>query len=462
MAITKLVAGPQGDAGNSKGSQIAQSVNELIDESVLVRGDVTTLQTDSTSLRTDVDGLIDSVSDLSVNVKVNSQLKKLNKSLNNPLHQFLGITLIGDSITWGMTVTGGLPVDPRNGTLTDTRNNGTSPSWSNLLHKYLGNSYYSDDSAVEAAWPTSQGGVVEFSYSKEVDLFPAHSPIKLTAEGTSSWGKILNASAVLGHAMDGRVVGNDEVSLSFQITGKSFSIVHAVLGDGAICDVYVNNTSIGTIDSNSTSSGLPISFGNVATFNFDFVKDADVKIVVRGGDSNADLFRVESVRINRQLRVTNQGIIGTNTRAYYFNGILQSAVRSDDSFSFIQLGTNDRGEPATNGGASSMPTSPSSVYRNLSLIIDYLNSVDVEPILMCANAVVNNTRPPYFYDMSSVRSEISRLARDKNISFIDNFAKTQKLIAAGDTTWLADGLHPNDDGHNIIFENITDSIDKAL
>ena len=31
MAITKLVAGPQGDAGNSKGAQIAQSVNDLIE-----------------------------------------------------------------------------------------------------------------------------------------------------------------------------------------------------------------------------------------------------------------------------------------------------------------------------------------------------------------------------------------------------------------------------------------------
>ena len=35
MAITKLVAGAKGDAGNSTGADIAQSVNDLIDQIVI-------------------------------------------------------------------------------------------------------------------------------------------------------------------------------------------------------------------------------------------------------------------------------------------------------------------------------------------------------------------------------------------------------------------------------------------
>ena len=63
-------------------------------------------------------------------------------SLSNELEDVL-IRLVGDSITWGMTVTGGGTLDPRSHALTDVRNNLTSPTWANLLHQYLGARYSS-------------------------------------------------------------------------------------------------------------------------------------------------------------------------------------------------------------------------------------------------------------------------------------------------------------------------------
>lgn len=66
-------------------------------------------------------------------------VKSLQQSLNDPQRPAVKIRLLGDSITWGMRVSGEANPDstPRTHSLSDARNNLTSPSWANLLRDYL-------------------------------------------------------------------------------------------------------------------------------------------------------------------------------------------------------------------------------------------------------------------------------------------------------------------------------------
>ena len=353
-------------------------------------------------------------------------------------------------------------LEPRYGTLQDTRNNATSPSWANLLHKYLGQEFYEDATVTASAWSGSDGGVAQFEYSKVLDLFPGQNPFTRVNNYIGSspglWSTAYSASTTLGYYLNGQVNNSsDDMRLTFKMTGTGFDLVFAALGDGAKYELFVDNVSQGIYSTQTGDTGLPVSFKNVRSHSLGgFKRDAAVELRLIPGDPTRNIFRVEAIRVTRTVRVTNQGIIGTNANRYA-SLLINSAVRADDSFALIQLGTNDRAEPASNG----YPESLTSLYINLGRIVDAVVANGVAPILLCANAVTNNSKPTYKFDMSDVRSEISRLARDRGISFIDQFAETRSLIAAGDTSWLADGLHPNDKGHLILFEKIKRSIDGA-
>ena len=434
-------------------------LSEINDEEIEgIQSEVSTLQSEVSTLQGEVSTLQGEVSTL----QGSNQIALLKKALTDPLTQHIGIVLIGDSITWGMTVTGQEPIEPRYGTLQDTRNNATSPSWANLLHKYLGQEFYEDATVTASAWAGSDGGVAQFEYSKVLDLFPGQNPFtrvnNYAGETPGVWSTVSNASTTLGYYLNGQLNNaSDDMRLTFKMTGTGFDLVFAALGDGAKYELFVDNVSQGIYSTQTGDTGLPVSFENVRSHSLGgFKRDAAVELRLIPGDPTRDLFRIEAIRVTRTVRVTNQGIVGTNANRYA-SLLIDSAVRADDSFALIQLGTNDRAEPASNGD----PESLTSLYINLGRIVDAVVTNGVAPILLCANAATNNSKPTYKFDMSDVRSEISRLARDRGISFIDQFAETRSLIAAGDTSWLADGLHPNDAGHLIMFEKIKRLIDGA-
>lgn len=440
---------------------------------VLVNGDYATaraelaaaavdaLQQDVMGLQSDVTELQSGIADLVSVVYDGQQLEQLKRHLTDPLTQFLGVVLVGDSITWGMTVTGQASVEPRTGALTDTRNNESSQSWANLLHKYIGAEYYEDSTVTASAWSGSSGGVAQFEYSKTVDLYPGYAPFTAINNYNGAtpgvWSSAYNAGTTLGYYLQAQVNSSaDDLRLRFTMTGTEFDLVFAALADGAKYELFINDVSHGVFSTQTGDTGLSVSFKNVRTHSFPFVRDGVVELRVIPADVERDVLRVEAIRVNRRVRVTNNGIIGTNA-IRYATMFVNDAVRVDDTFAFIQLGTNDRAALASSG----VPESPTTLYKYLGLVIDAVVGKGVMPILMCANAVTNNSKPTYKYDMADVRAQIMRLSADRGIAVIDHFAETRSLIAASDTSWLADGLHPNDSGHLIMFENIKRRIDNA-
>jgi lysophospholipase L1-like esterase len=85
--------------------------------------------------------------------------------------------------------------------------------------------------------------------------------------------------------------------------------------------------------------------------------------------------------------------------------------------------------------------------------------MDIDPILVCAPAVVESGTTAF--TMAEARGAIARVAEKYGTDMIDHYSATRRLIDAGNTTWLADGLHPNDAGHLAMFERVRAAIDAA-
>lgn len=93
------------------------------------------------------------------------QLARLKAALADPGSPLVGITFIGDSITWGTGTAQGPNPNPRNGTLTDPRDNFASESYVNNVKRYIGDKYMLGSQVSLTNWRSSSSGqsIVEFS-----------------------------------------------------------------------------------------------------------------------------------------------------------------------------------------------------------------------------------------------------------------------------------------------------------
>ncbi|MBN3822364.1 hypothetical protein G3O00_01870 [Burkholderia sp. Ac-20384] len=128
------------------------------------------------------------------------------------------------------------------------------------------------------------------------------------------------------------------------------------------------------------------------------------------------------------------------------------AVESRDSFCFIQLGTNDRIAAA----APQYPT-PATVSNYLSQMLALMPDGCL-PIIMVANAALNDGPPTYWGSMLDIRNILKCLAKSSSVDFIDNLEMFQ---GAPVSQFTADGLHPNELGHRLMSSNIIDAINRA-
>lgn len=374
------------------------------------------------------------------------QLAELKHALTDPLHQYIGVVLIGDSITWGSSASGTAAQNPRDHALADPRNNGTSRSWANLLHRYLGRDYY-ESAVTETGWPGSPSGVAQFEYSRTIDLFAGSEPFIQSADG-GSWSVVNAAGSALGVALDGASAGlSQTASLVFKVTGRRVSVVVQARADGGAYELFVDGISNGAFSSSTAVLGGSSGYGYVHTHTFDAFKRGawiELRLVP---SASATVLRIEAIRVNRQLRVTNQGIIGTNTREWA-SSLLAGAVRADDSFAFVQLGTNDRVLRAS--GVS--PAGWTGTAARIASMLETLKAASVHPVLLCANA----TTDALASDMSLIRAALHRVARERRVDFIDQFA-LMRPIAGPD--YVPDDVHPNDAGHQLMATNIRNRIE---
>lgn len=149
--------------------------------------------------------------------------------------------------------------------------------------------------------------------------------------------------------------------------------------------------------------------------------------------------------------VKNWGVRGKDSQFYVDN--LQAYIETDDDLIVLMIGTNDRHST----------TAPNTLYNNLIYIIDYVHGLGKKIIVMSANAVNanNDNQTIYNYKMFDVNKTIQKACHSRNIGFISNYITFLEYEErTGDTVnaLLADGLHPNDTGYEVMFKHVTRSL----
>ena len=388
-------------------------------------------------------------------------LLALYDDLQNPLMS-VNIKLIGDSITWGRTASNNSEIEPRNFTLADVRNttDPISPSWANLLRNWLIKTYLANTALVDEGNGRACGQATTTALiSKDAQFFSAYSS-KLGKTFSSAELQSLAAtspSSSTGEYFDiaspTQPISNP-TEISFYTNGTGVTLVHAKLATGSAdtykVDVYIDDTYNTTIypyaSTNAFNTETAITLSD----------DGKHKITLKNvSTSPLSHFRLQGIKVAKKIRIANDGIIGSTTNSWLNTVKLADTIKRKDDYVFVMLGTNDRGASSTNN-------SQLLLAKNLRTIIDNiytLSSNNAKVILMSANAVTQDeTRTDLFkFGMADVNAIVKNVADDKKVSFISNYAATTQLKIDAEA-YLADGLHPNDYGHRVIFNNIKQAI----
>lgn len=261
------------------------------------------------------------------------QLGRLKAALADSSRSQIGISFIGDSITWGTGTGQGPNPNPRNGTLADPRDNYATASYVNNVKRHIGDRYMAGANVHLSNWPTSPSGqaVVEF--------------VRPGAEGTAG----------------------------------------------------------------------------------------------------------------KRIRISNQGINGASTSSYLSRNLMASgngnnfALLPDDQYVFVQLGTNDRIVSPRN------PKNLAELSANVERLVTHIGS-RAEVVLMAANPSTIDSSDKYLYSMELVRDSVLAAAEKCGVDFIDNFYAFNGLDLPAH---MADGNHPNIQGHAVISRNIISALEMA-
>ena len=154
--------------------------------------------------------------------------------------------------------------------------------------------------------------------------------------------------------------------------------------------------------------------------------------------------------------VTNNAVMGTSTVELVNN--FDSLVSNTDDIVICMYGTNNRIN--TYGKDSFEP--------NLQTIIDNCKTKDIELILManipCSVAQEVNKTETNFH-MEDVNHSIAKICAKNNMEYVNVYQKfidycwyTNKTI----DSLLTDGLHPNDEGYDVMFKIICGELGIAI
>jgi len=243
------------------------------------------------------------------------QLRKLNSALLDPLVQELQITFIGDSITWGTGSTGAAASGTRDGTLSDPRNNATSPSYVNQLGRLIAGILGANTVTTFSNHSYSPSGESIREMVTDKYEFPYGSAYYVV--GSGSFTDVIDTNATgpyLGARRTITVSAGASASLSFNFTGSKFSLVYSQLPSSADYELLVNGVSQGVFSTRDATA----AFNTRRSHSFGFVTNGTITIraLQHSGDTGNQQLRIEALLFPKTVRIKNQGIIGTTTEQY--------------------------------------------------------------------------------------------------------------------------------------------------
>lgn len=392
---------------------------------------------------------------------IKDNIKQLYDDLHNPLMS-VRIKLVGDSITWGFKASGESVADPRAGKITDPRNTtdaAISPSWANLLSRYLLTAFSNGAITHAANGLAYADSANTVTVSRNANLFSFYNKrldkTYTSAEAVAQVGT--STTSETGEYFDLTTLTNTDdkpTELSFYTNADTFTLVYAELALLNASDYKVEIL----IDDVSHEVFSPYAATNAFNKRKVVIGQAGKhKITIRNITTGFyGHFRLQGIELARRLSVKNDGIIGSSTKSWLSTVKLSDSIASNDDYVFVQLGTNDRVKSAN--------ITLSDTAKNLRTIVSNISTItsdNAKVIMMSANAVTQTeTNPDVFrFNMRDLNNCIKNVASDLGLPFISNYEQTLQTKLDG-TVFLADGLHPNDVGYRIMFNNIKDAVTK--
>lgn len=325
------------------------------------------------------------------------------KSLNRTASR---IKFLGDSITAG--------VGASDYELTSTAL-GTNPS------KFMA----SQDSE---CWANRVGKRMKERFAREKVLAPIEP--NMTVVGSSVVA--FNSSAKSG--IQTRFYNKAE----FKVKATDFTLWFTHYVDCGIVRVYVDGETYGTYDTYSSVAAYmqPITVSNqldkVHTVTIELY---DVNEAVTAGNP---VLRFEGVSYNRPFEYANYGVSGWDAMTVSNN--IGALTNEKDDIVVVALGTNDRLRASED------------VYRHsMKLIINKIIEQGSKALVITPTPQVDESVGTYNFSVSDAVRTCIELCEEMNIPYIDLYAEFMELEFMD--AYFEDGLHPNDNGYEII-ENI--------
>ncbi len=180
-----------------------------------------------------------------------------------------------------------------------------------------------------------------------------------------------------------------------------------------------------------------------------------------------DGLALKDLKNSNQPEIFNLGVSGDTSRNLLGRIENETKARkwpSDPQTAVIAIGTNDN--LFQNG---EQPIKAEELRGNIMEVIGKLSSL-VERLMFVGNSACDEelTTPVFWSDihytneqMRKYENVIADAAKEKGIPFVPIFEKFKSVLDSG-ADLLADGLHPNGAGHQLMFELIQPELDKLI
>lgn len=204
-------------------------------------------------------------------------------------------------------------------------------------------------------------------------------------------------------------------------------------------------------------------FGDSITQGFWDTEGGWVQRLRKHYDSKA----LEDLRNNKQPEIFNLGVSGDTTRSLLVRIEFETKVRKwpgDSQIAVVAIGTND--DLFENG---KQRVEPAEFRTNIEKIIKILGPL-VKKVMFVGNPACDEklTTPVFWSEISYTNKQlqeyeqiVQEVAEAKKIPFVQVFEIFMAKLTAGENL-LADGLHPNNEGHELIFQLVLPELDKLL
>lgn len=363
-------------------------------------------------------------------------------ALLNPARD-ANLVLIGDSITWGLSLPGNSSSTPRNHALADPRDNFDTPSWANRLRRYFGCAYA--DAVTTTPATQDQAGSGYFTKSVAIDAYSDSRVGVFNGAGEAIAKSGVTQTTGPRFSTPLNIPPGHYARIEVQCAAINVVYVTGTVDPAAQFRVEIDGAVVGTQTYGSTSIQWQQTFPASWTFG--------KRVLVVRNLSSSQTMQLEGFTRTKQVRLANQGIIGTASWEWTSTGtLLPSAVRADDTHAFVMLGTNDRSSAHT-----VFPGNVSRTKEAQRAIVRYLRDTRGLGVILVAEIAGAEgqefpTDSTKAYSMQDIRQAVIELGREEVVSVIDLYANTRLRVIKGEE-FLADGLHPNEDGFDGMFND---------